>query len=326
MNFKEKYKKIKNFKKILNSPIALLLLFIMVIFSSLGYSIYHNYNLYKNYNYQPFKEYIDTHNLNITYESFNIQDNDEKIYNPNRIFSILNNKFKEIEKNILIESQNFTKKNLAANYLKYADKDEIKFSSITQYYTERTIFSQLYSNSLFFEKNNQYVIYDKEKNISQSQINLNQNYYEKFDSLIKIENDLEYVLYQNFDDEILVIEKQKEKFIFTVLNKKDYIISKLFVIEKDGDIFISQSDNTLAYSKINIQKNVANIKNILDENIFLKNSAFAFLFFIVFYCFLIVSTNFYLYLHLINHIKKKNKNNTHITCEKKVEKEIQYVE
>ncbi len=300
----------------------------MVIFSSLGYSIYHNYNLHTNYNYQPFKEYIDIDNLNISYKLFHIENNDQIIYDSNRIYSIINNKFQEIEKNILIESQNFTEKNLAAHYLKYADKDEIKFSSMTDYYTERTIFSELYSNSLFFEKNSEYIIHDKEKNISQSKIKMDENYYAQFDSLIKTKakNDSEYILYERLEDKYFVIEKQKEKFIFTLFDKNKSLISKLFVIEKDGDIFISKSDNTLAYSKINIQKNIVNIKNILGKNTFLQNSVFAFLFLIVLYGFFILLTNIYLYLNLINHIKKKNKNNTHITCEKKVEKEIKYVE
>lgn len=326
MNFKEKYKKIKNFKKIINRPISLFYLFIVIMLSNLGYSIYHNYNLHINYNYQPAKEYIDIDNLNISYQLFHIENNDQIIYDSDRIYSIIDNKFQEIETNILIETNKFTEKNFATNYLKYADKDEIKFSAMTKFPRDSTIFSELYSNSLFFEKNSEYIIHDNEKNISQSKIKMNQNYYDQFDSLIKTKNDSEYILYKRVEDQYFVIEKQKEKFIFTLFDKENSLISKLFVIEKDGDIFISQSDNTLSYSTINIQKNIINIKEHLNKNIFLHISSFSFLFFLFLYGFTMFLTNLFLYIYAISYVKKKNKNIDTIKVKESIKKEIKYVE
>lgn len=328
MTFKEKYKRIKNFKKKISSPFSVFYFCVVTWISSTGFYLYNNHNIQENYTYQPVKEYIDIENINIPFQLFYIENNNENIYSSNRIRSIFNNKFKEIEKNILIESTNFKEKNFAANYINYADKDEIKFSSMTQPYSNQTIFSYFHDNSLFFENNSDYIITDKEKNISQSKIKTTQNYYNEFDSLIKMDNhsknNSEYKVYDRFEDSFFIIEKQKDKFIFTLLNKEKSLIKQIFVIEKSGNIFISKSVDTAGYSKINIQKEVMSIKKHLEEFSFLQISAVSIFLSLLSFGFSIFLTNLYLYLNIIFYINKKNK----LTIDKKkiIEKEIKYVE
>lgn len=109
---------------------------------------------------------------------------------------------------------------------------------MTQRYSNQTIFSYFHDNSLFFENNSDYVITDKEKNISQSKIKTTKNYYNEFDSLIKMDdnskNNSEYIVYDRFEDSFFIIEKQKDKFIFTSLNEEKSFIKQILVIEKSG--------------------------------------------------------------------------------------------
>lgn len=323
MSFKEKYKKLKNFRnKFCSNTIFFCGLSLTLIFSSVN-SLYDKYQFQQNNLYEPFSKEISLPN-GTRPKNFSILDNDEKIYNHENkeIFLFLNNKLKTIENEIIKKKETFEQKSFVSNYIKYIDQKELDITSkkILKIYNFST-----FKESLFFENNSEYVILDKYSNISQSNVILSKNYYSDLDNLFHVreflseKNEKFYETFYRYDNNLFIIKKDDTNISIAIKNKEKYEIESVFIMNKDGRVFISKS-NTSAYSKIAVQNYLTefNIKDI-DFEIFLLIIS-TFLYYLASFFLILFILNIYLFYILTNYIKVK-KNNEII-----LKKEIKHVE
>lgn len=323
MSFKEKYKKLKNFRnKFCSNTIFFCGLSLTLIFSSVN-SLYDKYQFQQNNLYEPFSKEISLPN-GTRPKNFSILDNDEKIYNHENkeIFLFLNNKLKTIENEIIKKKETFEQKSFVSNYIKYIDQKELDITSkkILKIYNFST-----FKESLFFENNSEYVILDKYSNISQSNVILSKNYYYDLDNLFQVSEFLSekkekfYETFYRYDNNLFIIKKDDTNISIAIKNKEKSEIEGVFIMNKDGRVFVSKS-NTSAYSKIAVQNYLTefNIKDI-DFEIFLLIIS-TFLYYLASFFLILFILNIYLFYILTNYIKVK-KNNEII-----LKKEIKHVE
>lgn len=323
MSFKEKYKKLKNFRhKFCSNLVFFSFLSITIIFTS-GYFFFDKYQFRQNNLYEPFAKELSLPNSNQP-KHFSIEYNNETIndYEDKKRFLFINSKLKTIENEIIKKKETFKQEPFVVDYIKHIDEKELEITSkdILKMYN----FS-IFKESLFFENNSEYVILDTYSNISQSNVMLPTNYYSDLDNLFHVRSffsknkEQVYETFFVYENKFIIIKKNESNISIAIKNKEHSEIESVFIINKDGRVFLSKY-NAFSYSKIGVQNYLTNlnIQDINSEYLFFLLSTF--LYYVVSFLLLLFIINIYSFYILTNYLKIK-KNNEII-----LKKEIKHVE